>query len=112
MVAGVISAGAVFAQEGPTGPMQGMMGHGRGEMMEWKKKMAEEMKAQDAELDRLAAEMNAATGEKKVDAIAAVLNKMIEQRKAWHSRMEAMHEKMKGMMPKEGAKPSVSQTPR
>ncbi|MEI6350660.1 MAG: hypothetical protein WCP06_06090 [Verrucomicrobiota bacterium] len=105
VIAGVLmSSGMVFAQD----EMPGMMGRGRAEMMEWRKKMADEMKAQDAELDRLAAEMNAATGEKKVDAVAAVLNKMIEQRKAWHARMEQMHEKMQGMMPKGGGKPGMS----
>jgi hypothetical protein len=36
---------------------------------------------QDTEIDKLRAEMNAATGDKRVDAIVAVLNKLIEQRK-------------------------------
>jgi len=74
--------------------MPGMMGTNKGEMMEWHQKMMEKMKAQDAELDKLVKEMNAATGEKKVDAIAAIINKVMEIRKVWHTEMEARHQKM------------------
>ncbi|CAN5751319.1 hypothetical protein BH09VER1_BH09VER1_12160 [soil metagenome] len=53
--------------------------------------MMEEMQArQDAEIDKLLAKMNAATGEKKVDAIAAVVTKLVEQRKIMHAKMAAM----------------------
>ena len=73
--------------------MQGM-GARKAEMMERHQKMMEKMKANDAELDKLVAEMNAATGEKKAEAVAAVVNKMMEQRKAWHSEMESHMKKM------------------
>ncbi len=52
-------------------------------------KMMEEQKKQDAEIDKLLAEMNAATGEKRVNAIVAVINKLVEQRKAMHEKMAA-----------------------
>jgi len=108
-MAGVLSAGAVFAQEADPGPaccamMPGMVGAHKGEMMEWHQKMMEKIKAQDAELDKLVQDMNAATGDKKVDAIAAVINKVMEERKAWHAEMAERHKKMMEWMQSEKAK--------
>jgi hypothetical protein len=61
----------------------GMMDMNKGQMMSsWKD--------QDAELDKLVAEMNTASADKKVDAIAAVLTKLVEQRKAMHEQMQTM----------------------
>jgi hypothetical protein len=45
---------------------------------------------QDAELDQLVADMNSASADKKLDAIAAVVNKLVEQRKATHEQMAKM----------------------
>jgi hypothetical protein len=45
---------------------------------------------QDAELDQLVAEMNSASSDKKLDAIAAVVAKLVEQRKATHEQMTKM----------------------
>jgi hypothetical protein len=60
-----------------------MMDMNKGQMMSsWKD--------QDAELDKLVAEMNSASADKKVDAIAAVLTKLVEQRKAMHEQMQTM----------------------
>jgi hypothetical protein len=60
-----------------------MMGMNKGQMMSsWKD--------QDAELDKLITAMNDAPPDKKVDAIAAVLTKLVEQRKAMHEQMQAM----------------------
>jgi cell division protein FtsL len=69
--------------------MQGMDQQKHREMMPMHAKMMEEQKVQDAEIEKLQAEMNAATGEKRVDAIVAVLNKLVEQRKAMHEKMAA-----------------------
>ena len=61
--------------------MKGMMG--KGQMMStWRE--------QDAELDKLVTEMNSATPEKKLDAVAAVLTKLVEQRKAMRDQMQSM----------------------
>ena len=70
----------------------GMMDMGKGQMKSsWKE--------QDAELDKLVADMNSAPADKKVDAIAAVLTKLVEQRKAMHEHMESMMaENMKSQM--------------
>jgi hypothetical protein len=42
---------------------------------------------------RATAEMNAATGEKRVDAVVEVVNKLIEQRKATHEKITALLDK-------------------
>lgn len=61
--------------------MMSMMGMG-GMMSNWKE--------QDAELDKLVAAMNSAAPDKKIDAIAAVVAKFVEQRKAMHEAMQKM----------------------
>jgi len=61
--------------------MMGMMGMGD---------MMSNWKDQQAELDKLVADMNSAPSDKKVDAIAAVVTKVVEQRKAMHERMQKM----------------------
>ncbi|MEI6562378.1 MAG: hypothetical protein WCO68_09905 [Verrucomicrobiota bacterium] len=114
MIAGALAtAGAVFAQEPDPaaaccammpGMMGGMRGAHKAEMMQWHQKMMEKIKAQDAEMDKLVQEMNAASGDKKVDAIAAIVNKVMEERKAWHSEMEMRHKKMMEWM--QAAKPT------
>ena len=58
--------------------------------MGMKGKMMSNWKEQDAELDKLVAEMNNAPAEKKLDAVAAVLTKLVEQRKAMHEQMRKM----------------------
>ena len=61
--------------------MKGMMG---------KCQMMSNLKDQDADVDKLVAEMNNAPADKKLDAVAAVLNKLVEQRKAMHEQMQKM----------------------
>ena len=60
-----------------------MMGMDMGNMMSKRKE-------QEAELDRLVADMNSAPSDKKVDAIATVVTKLVEQHKAMHERMQKM----------------------
>jgi hypothetical protein len=57
--------------------------------------MMADMKSMDARLDEKLAAVNAAQGEAKVDAMAALLTELVSQRKA-------MHEKMVGMPPRAG----------
>ena len=64
-----------------------MMGMMMGMKME---QMMSNWKDQDAELDKLVAEMNSAPVDKKLDAVAAALTKMVEQRKAMHEQMQKM----------------------
>src|SRR6516165_10996198 len=69
----------------------GMMGKDMGKMMGMDMgNMMSKWKDQQAELDKLVADMNSAPSDKKVDAIAAVVTKLVEQRKAMHERMQKM----------------------
>lgn len=74
-----------LAQE-PSG-MPGMQKHR--EMMPMHAKMMEMQKSQDAEIDKLLATMNSATGEQRIDAIIAVVNKLVQQRKAMDAEVAA-----------------------
>ena len=59
------------------------------QMMPIHARLIEEQKAQDSEIDKLLAEVQAASGEKRIDAIVAVLKKLIEQRKAMNAEIAA-----------------------
>lgn len=48
-----------------------------------------DMKAMDAQLDQKVTAMNAATGDARIDAIAAVINELVSQRKAVRDQMSA-----------------------
>ena len=67
-------------------------------MMKMHEQMMAEMKAADARLDALVRDMNAATGNARIDAIAAVLNELLQQRKAMHECVAKMSEHMMGGM--------------
>jgi hypothetical protein len=70
------------------------------------KEMMAEMKAQDAELTAQIARMNSATREAKLDLMAEILTKMVDQRTAMNARMEKMHgEMMKHMQMGMGSMP-------
>jgi hypothetical protein len=70
------------------------------------KEMMAEMKAQDAELTAQIARMNSATREAKLDLMAEILTKMVDQRTSMNARMEQMHgEMMKHMQMGMGSKP-------
>lgn len=93
IVAAALPGAVLLAQPGPPWTKDNPA-----KMSEMDQKMEADMKAQEAELDKLVADMNAATGDKKMDAMAAVVSKMVEQRKAMHRNMAGMHMDMKGAM--------------
>jgi len=79
------------------------------QMKEQHQKMMAEMKAQDVKLAEQVAKMNSAPEGKKVDLLAAVVTKMVEQRAAMNVQMEKMHDqKMQHM---QSCKASMSQCP-
>ena len=80
------------------GMMGGPMMERGAKMMEMHQKMQEEMKAMEAETDKMVAEMNQATGQKKIDAMAALLTRLVDQRKMMYDKMSAMHADMMQMM--------------
>lgn len=55
------------------------------------------MAADQAKLETLMAQMTAATGEAKIDAMAQVVGELVRQKHAMHQHMSAMHEHMSKM---------------
>ena len=83
------------------GPAMG----GQGGMMQQCKAMMANMKdmraklgVMDSSVDALLTEMNAATGAKKIDAMAAVINELVSQRKTMRGMMMEMQPKMMAHM--------------
>jgi hypothetical protein len=68
------------------------------EMMTMRRSMRAEQASADAKLNELVGKMNAASGEQKVDAIAAVVSEMVAQRQARHEKMAEMQGKMEAAM--------------
>lgn len=56
--------------------------------------MMQQVQAADARMDKLVGEMNRATGQKKVEAMAAVINELVAQRKQMRSHMMQMMPRM------------------
>jgi hypothetical protein len=111
MIAAAISLAPVLAEDTTkpettdqtkeqTDCCKGMMGKDMGNMMGMDMgNMISKWKEQEAELDKLVADMNSAPSDKKIDAIAAAVTKLVEQHKAMHERMQKMMtEDGKGMM--------------
>ncbi len=74
------------------------------EMGEKHEAMQQKMAEQNERLHERVEAMNAATGEEKVEAIATVINELIEQRQSMHDMMmkmgpEMMHHMMEHMNP-------------
>lgn len=84
------------AQESAKGKkmMEGSMMESCKMMKEQKQKMMADMKAQDAELTEAVAKMNSAPEDKKMNLLAAVMTRMVEQQTAMHTRMAKMQEEM------------------
>jgi hypothetical protein len=100
---------AAFAAAQATQPHQHDPAHPQGsaqqpdmeacrEMMGRHQKMMDEMKAIDAQRDELVTKMNAVQGQAKIDATAAVVNELVEQRRTMRDRMMTMQERMMGHM--------------
>jgi hypothetical protein len=84
-VAGFTVVATLHAQVPQTPPA-----HDRAAMMANCQSMMAGMEADQAKLDDLVAKMNAATGQLKVDRIAAVLNELVARQKAMHAQMMSM----------------------
>lgn len=61
-----------------------------------------ERRARDSELDRLMAAVDAAPPEKKADALAVVVGKLVNESKAAYKKMAAWHAKMRNARAKGG----------
>lgn len=102
MTIGIVQFGAAGATpQGASRPSaQAAQSPGMPAMMKMHEQMLAEMKAGDERLDALVKEMNAARGDAKVAAIAAVVTELATQHKAMHEHMGHMHQQMMsgGMM--------------
>jgi hypothetical protein len=78
------------AEHGATQHQAGKMGHCPQMQGMHEQKMAD-MKAMDARLDEKLAAMNAAKGDAKIDAMAAVITELASQRKAMQQKMASHH---------------------
>ncbi len=93
---GHMAAGAMGGMAG--GTMGSMMAEDKAMMAE-RQRMTDVMDANDATLNRLVAQMNAADGTEKIDAIAAVIAELVAQEKrARHQMMSMGPEMMQHMM--------------
>ena len=68
------------------------------EAMADREKMMAEARAADERLEGLVAKMNAASGQAKVDATAAVVAEIVSQRRAMRERMTTMQQRMMSHM--------------
>ncbi len=75
--------------------MQGAMAERCKAMMAKHDQMMSEMKKMDADLDQKLQTMKSAQGQAKVDAMAAVITEMVEQR---HERQKRMMDMQQSMM--------------
>jgi vancomycin resistance protein YoaR len=66
------------------------------DMMKMHEQMMAQMKAADSRLDALVKEMNAASGDAKVNAVATIVTELVRQQRSMHERMGQMHEQMMG----------------
>lgn len=89
-----IPSAAVFGQTEAPKPMQQPMNPACQAMMQQMQTMQQQMKTMDDRLDKLVAGMNAASGPERVDAMAAVINELVNQRKQMETMMPAMMQHM------------------
>ena len=78
------------------GPARGQAPMHQGQSEPLHPDMRQRMQAHDARLDELVAAMNAASGEAKVDAIAAVVNELVEQRRTRRGHIEERWKRQQG----------------
>lgn len=88
-----VHAQSVTPKQGKSMMEVPMMEHCQ-EMKEQKRKMKEDMMAQDAQLTKQLAEMNRAPEDKRIGLMASVLTNMAEQRIAMDARKAKMEEEM------------------
>jgi gas vesicle protein len=101
LLAGVLLAAVVGAQHAPT---SGKQQHPNcQQMMSRMHAHMADMKAMDAEIKSKAAAMNAAQGDRKVDAMAEVINEMVDQRLKMHEKMMSMRNEMMSHMGRHAA---------
>jgi hypothetical protein len=92
LVSGVAQRSSPLAAQDPPAQQSQRMQ----DMMKMHEQMMADMKAADAKLDALVKEMNAASGNARVDAMAAVVAELVRQNRSMHEHMVQMHQQMMG----------------
>jgi len=122
-LAAAVSVGILQAQDVGRGSapqatpqVQAPMGRGQMGMMAERQKMMAEMNAGQKKLDDLVARMNAATGQAKVDQMAAVISELVAQRRTMQGQMmsmqgDMMKQMMQMMQPGQPAAPPATPPP-
>ena len=98
IVAGCVAAALGWAEppkEG-AGPLRRPMRMHQNARAPLHAEMRERMRAHDARLDELVAAMNAAEGDARIDAIAAVVNELVDQRRTRRDHMEERWRRQQG----------------
>ena len=92
LIAAIFPLTSIVAQDSGKAEMSDQKKHQCADMMKMKgmdkAPMMSNWKDQDAEIDKLVTEMNSAPADKKLDAVAALLTKLVEQRKTMHEQMQ------------------------
>ena len=96
LVTGLVRLGTASAPQNPSPQPPAQQAQNLPDMMKMHEKMMADMKAADARLDALVKAMNAAAGDAKTNAIAAVVNELVAQHKLMHAHMGQMHQEMMG----------------
>jgi hypothetical protein len=76
-------------------------------MMKMHEQMMAEMKANDARLEALLKDVNAAKADSRTDALIAAVNELARQYKAERAHMAEMHQTMCGQMNAQGHEPTT-----
>lgn len=93
---GRVVASAQHDHEHPPAATAAAPPQGVHDMLKMHEAMMAEMKAADARLDALVADMNKATGDERIAAVVAVVNEMVRQHKGMYARMGEMQQMMGG----------------
>jgi hypothetical protein len=97
LVSSVLQHGSpLAAQNAPAQPPAAQPSPGMQDMMKMHEQMMAQMKAADARLDALLEKMHAASGNAKVNAMAAVVTELVRQNRSMHEHMGQMHQQMMG----------------
>ena len=112
-LAAMVAAAAVVLAQAPAvvnhhnGVTEAVAGQATPSMIE-RHQMMQRMSAADQKLSELIAAMNAATGDKKVEAIAAVVTELAAQRRQMQEQMRMQRDMMEQMMSRMAAMPGNS----
>jgi len=90
-----MSTGIVCAESGSLQKMKDRWEKRHAQREEIREKIEGELKKQDAELEKVQSDLKSASSDKKIDALTAAVNTLIDQRREMHQTMETLGNKLK-----------------